>query len=162
MPRNPSKRPCAVPGCRAWARRGSALCASHERSRILQKGAKQVMPLFYAVASHPPAEGVPSFENGLAVIDAELRRLFEAREQFMAWVAQARDEGERLTPAQFLRAWNDSTTRVIQLLRARRELTSGSAEDGLFNAVYDALEAMLPKEASSTEGGGDAQEHPGS
>lgn len=29
MPRNPNKRPCAVPGCRAWAVRGGSVCGSH-------------------------------------------------------------------------------------------------------------------------------------
>lgn len=32
MPRNASKRPCAVEGCRAWAMRGEEVCASHRRA----------------------------------------------------------------------------------------------------------------------------------
>ncbi|MBC7315669.1 MAG: hypothetical protein H5T70_04530 [Chloroflexi bacterium] len=156
MPRNPAKRPCAFPGCRAWARRGSAWCASHERSRALQGNAELVLPLFRALAKSDTAP--PPLDDDLALIEEELKRLFEARERFLAWVIKALEEDGRVTPTQFLRAWNDSTARVIHLLRARRELTGGgSAEDGLFNAVYDALEAMLPKEGAPVEGGTDAQ-----
>ncbi len=154
MPRNPAKRRCTFPGCRAWARRGSDWCASHERSRALQEGADLVLPLLRALAHKESTP--PPLDDDLALIEEELKRLFEARQQFLAWVAKAREENDRVTPTQFLRAWNDSTARVIQLLRARRDLTGGgSAEDGLFNAVYDALEALLPKE-SVPEGGSDA------
>lgn len=30
MPKNPQKRKCAHPGCRAWARRGSEFCQAHQ------------------------------------------------------------------------------------------------------------------------------------
>lgn len=169
MPANPDKRRCVFPGCRAWARRGGSLCASHGRARALRQAGAMVLPLFEAVAqadppaprraclTDPPAPQPPydpaTLHDDLALIDEELRRLYEARAQFMAWVEQARqeDHGAQVTPSSFLRAWNDSTARVIQLLRARRELTGGAArpEDGLFDAVYDALEALLPAEGES-------------
>lgn len=176
MPRNPAKRRCVFPDCRAWARRGGSLCASHGRARALRQAGELVLPLFEAVAeAEPPAApagasarrawlaGPPTdrppydpatLHDDLALIDEELRRLFEARAQFLAWVEQARqeDRGAQVTPSSFLRAWNDSSARVIQLLRARRELTGAARpEDSLFNAVYDALEAMLPQEAVPQE-----------
>ena len=158
MPRNPEKRRCVFPECRAWARRGGSLCASHGRAKALRQAGALVLPLFEAVAqaepaaapagAQPPAYDPATLHDDLALIDEELRRLFEARAQFMAWVEQARqqDRGAQVTPSSFLRAWNDSSARVVQLLRARRELTGGAGrpEDGLFNAVYDALEALLP------------------
>jgi hypothetical protein len=174
MPRNPAKRRCVYPGCRAWARRvcdadrdPAGLCSSHARARALQAGGELVLPLLRAVTEIGPtapsgtrphqrawlaghaAPAPPALDDDLGLIDEELRRLFEARAQFLAWVEQARQEGDdgaRVTPTSFLRAWNDSTTRVIQLLRARRDLTgSARGEDSLFDAVYDALEAMLPQ-----------------
>jgi hypothetical protein len=84
-----------------------------------------------------------------AVLDEELARLLAARELFMAWVERtASAEGRAsLTPAQFLRAWGESTGRVIQLLRARRELAGGSETDALLDAVYAELEAELLRAA---------------
>ncbi len=84
-------------------------------------------------------------DNDRAVIDEELARLLAARELFMAWVERTSQEEGRdsLTPAQFLRAWGESTGRVIQLLKARRELGGGSQTDALLDAVYAELEAEL-------------------
>ena len=50
MPRNPDKRHCQVPGCRAWAKRGHDLCASHLRSRALRENGSQIMPLLQALS----------------------------------------------------------------------------------------------------------------
>jgi hypothetical protein len=38
MPRNPNKRRCAVPGCRAWAMRGSHVCGSHRNESPAPSG----------------------------------------------------------------------------------------------------------------------------
>ena len=83
-------------------------------------------------------------EDDLTIIERELARLFAVRELFLGWVQDLRaapGSGSGL-PAQFLRAWGDSTGRVIQLLRARRDLT-GSRQDALLDAVYDELEQYL-------------------
>jgi hypothetical protein len=80
----------------------------------------------------PAGPGEPT-----AIIDAELARLFAARELFMTWV----DSGAAdITPAAFLRAWGDSTARVLALLRARRELSADGTLDALLQAVYEHLE----------------------
>ncbi len=144
MPRNSAKRRCSLPGCRAWALRSGEWCAAHARARALQARPDLVLPLLQAVAHHPP------LGDDLAVIEEELSRLYQARQCFVEWIEQARaEQGEgraAVTPAQFLRAWNDSTARVVQLLRARRELTaSKGGQDSLFDAVYDALEAEWDK-----------------
>lgn len=109
----------------------------------------------------PPTDPTPSHgfvarprhPDDLALIEQELHRLFEARRIFSAWVDSARSDpdgaGARLNPAQFLRAWNDSTTRVVQLVRARRELAMGDQGGfsgpwgALLAAVFDELEATL-------------------
>ncbi len=84
-------------------------------------------------------------DTDLALLDRELASLLAAREACRAWAERmAAQEGHSaLNPAQFLRAWSDSTGRVIQLLKARRELTSVGAEDALLEAVYAELEAEL-------------------
>lgn len=80
-----------------------------------------------------------------AVIEAELRNLLAVRRLFVAWMlTRAGDDGGTpdIDPARFLRAWNDSVTRVIQLLRARRDLAGqdGGQWAALIDAVYDQLE----------------------
>ncbi len=82
--------------------------------------------------------------DDLALINQELASLLAARETFRAWCERMAQEGGRgLNPAQFLRAWSDSTGRVIQLLKARRELGGVGEADALLDAVYAELEAEL-------------------
>ncbi|MHB0857309.1 MAG: hypothetical protein ACYC5M_07035 [Anaerolineae bacterium] len=82
-------------------------------------------------------------------IDEELRLLLEARAYFEAWAKELREGGKgSLSPAQYMRAWNDSTTRVVQLLRARRALAVEDDEaQGPFGAliadVYDITDGLL-------------------
>jgi len=78
-----------------------------------------------------------------AVIEAEMLSLLTLRSLVLAWIresrqlepvgGQAQDPG---SPARFMRAWNDSVSRIVQLLRARRDL----AEDKL---LADALDMIL-------------------
>mgnify|MGYP005851237617 FL=1 len=80
----------------------------------------------------------------LAVIDEELRSLFIARALFLSWLADGEEHeaAERIQPAAFMRAWSESSHRVVQLLRARRDLTRGSGE--LDAIVEDVRQLMLP------------------
>ncbi len=39
MPRNPDKRRCEVPGCRAWAMRGHTRCRAHRDAELGPRGA---------------------------------------------------------------------------------------------------------------------------
>ena len=78
-----------------------------------------------------------------AVIEAEMLSLLTLRSLVLAWIresrqreppnGQAQDPG---SPARFMRAWNDSVSRIVELLRARRDL----AEDKF---LADALEMIL-------------------
>jgi hypothetical protein len=144
MPKNPKKRHCEVEGCRAWARRGESLCASHLSSRAVQERSELILPLLRAVSRRLEDLDL----DDLRVIDEELRQLFMARATFMRWLDElrAQPEGESPGPSQFLRAWNDSTSRVVQLLRARRELAPDlvGGKEGefgeLIRSVYDELE----------------------
>jgi len=101
---------------------------------------------FPSGGAEPADAGGEAQEGDLAIIERELARLFAVRELFLSWVQELRSSegrGAAGLPAQFLRAWGDSTGRVIQLLRARRDL-GGARSDALLDAVYAELEAMLP------------------
>lgn len=177
MPRNPNKRPCQVPGCKAWAKHGQALCASHLASRAIGGKPDRVLPLLRLTATPPDdatgATGQPVGDD-LAVIEDELRQLLAARALFMDWLhsLRAEEDPERptVTPTQFLRAWSDSATRVVQLLRARAELRGGQAGalDALMQSVYDEMEALVDEDAASQktatdstaeEKGADGEDH---
>jgi hypothetical protein len=98
---------------------------------------------------HALAEGQHSGSlEDAEIIEAELLNLLAARRLFVYWIANGSREDTKkgalagVKPTQFLRAWNDSVTRVIQLLRARRDLTEegGGEWDALMDKVYDQLE----------------------
>ncbi len=159
MSTNRNKRACALPGCRAWAKRGETLCSSHLRSGAVRRHSGQVLPLLRAVATPatlPPGQGTGP-EGAIEVIDRELEQLLEARRFFRSWVEDQRRREERgdlsgedgpraLSPAQFMHAWNGSTMRVIQLVKARRELLGdgASAADALIQQVLDEVAQGLP------------------
>ena len=87
-----------------------------------------------AQLAQAPTEGLAP--DPTAIIDRELARLFAARELFMQWVESGNAD---IPPHAFLRAWGDSTTRVLALLKARRDLATDSTMDALLDAVYNAL-----------------------
>jgi len=77
------------------------------------------------------------------VIEQELTGLLQARSYFCDWIDELRREGNprSATPAQYLRAWNDSTTRVIQLLHARKALRpTNTGFETLFDQVLKELD----------------------
>lgn len=84
--------------------------------------------------------------SDLAAINQELERLREGRQYFMEWVTEFRDQepAERrgLSPWAFLTAWNDSTARIIYLMRERRSLSGQKATefDPIMEAVFDQME----------------------
>jgi len=135
------KRPCAVQGCKAWAKHGEQLCAAH----------------WHQARRHDP--GVPellkdvrqeAIRDDLALIQEELDRLMRTREEFRNWAFELRQRdreddaaGElkrlRIHPNQFLAAWERVTARIVQLIRARHQLLQDrpAQEDGLVEAVMD-------------------------
>jgi hypothetical protein len=167
------KRPCAIAGCRAWAKRGESLCASHLRSNTIRRHSREVLPLLRATSQTPlPPPGQAAGEGGVEVIDRELEQLLEARRFFRCWVEQQRrreesgeaQDGPRpLSPAQFMQAWNSSTTRVIELVKARRELlgSGANAADALIQEVLDEVAQGLPGDLPDDASRADADVAPG-
>ncbi|MHB9032511.1 MAG: hypothetical protein ACYC6L_05640 [Anaerolineae bacterium] len=126
MPRNPAKRRCQAPTCRSWARRGSAYCSSHTP----RPGAP------------PPPEPDPL--DDLSLLAEEVLRLLEARAEFQAWAREQRAAGAEgeLNPLQFLKAWGDASARLVQLIRARRELAPrGDPLEALAESIWQELQA---------------------
>ena len=144
MPRNPDKQRCGIPGCKAWAMRNHGYCTSHLRKlcdRALRGGDEHgLLPrLVYAMDAASRRHDL----GDLDVIDEELRSLFAVRSLFLAWVKEHQGVASPLQepPTRFLRAWSDSSGRVIQLLRARREL-GGGAETS-FEALMETVRTKV-------------------
>jgi len=110
-------------------------------------------------ADEPRAAAGPTAGDAARVLDEELLALLATRRYLLDWVAALREEDQpRLagTPAQFLRAWSDSTARVIELLKARQALAAATDDtDALLEEVVAALEA-----SPGLRSGGDAPEVP--
>ena len=147
MPRNPDKKKCKAIGCKAWAKRGEEFCSSHLHSAIADEGADLLVPLLQAMDR--AVENLPSPD--VEVINEELRNLFRSRAMYLRWLQRLRDEvgNGHINPTQVLRAWNDSTTRLLQLLRARRAL--GGTEMGDLAELLDSAFSILEK--APPEGG---------
>ncbi len=140
MPTHAEKRRCAVPGCRAWARRGGTHCAAHSPDPK-----HWLRPLFALLERAPSAE---EDIDEARLIDDEVRMIARVRQMALAWAAGEAGAGggeASLAPAEFLRLWNALAGRMSQLLQARQKLRGAS--DGSFGAlmdqVYDAMEALL-------------------
>ena len=151
MPRNPDKKPCAMPGCKARAKHGHELCASHLTMGVVPGTPDLVVPLLRAIGDQVDAPDLADAD----VIEQELRQLLSARALFISWLQKARqtelETGKSVvTPVQFLRAWTDSYSRMVALLKARADLRAGAvgvgdgAFSGLLNSIYDQIEALLP------------------
>ena len=130
-----------------------------ESLRVFRGGsARSSDPLLRMIESLADQMDDVAQADDLALIGQELAHLYAARWAFLRWVQDGRDdEGQRdaqeadqaasaVPPARFLKAWSDSTARVIQLLRARRDLVGqgkGEAIRGLDEAL-DLLAATYP------------------
>lgn len=128
--------------------RGEELCEAHRRAMGGgMKGAGDlVLPLLAAVKE-------ARRDDNLAVLEQELEQLQLARALFLEWL-RSMEEADALAPARFLRAWNDSTTRVVQLVKARRMVAGQSDRLEEIEEVLAALESHY----DVLSGGGDANE----
>jgi len=137
-------RRCIYRDCRAWAMRGGLLCVAHQK--------------MVGRESRAAADALgPMRDQGLledvALIDAELDRLLEARDEFKKWALELRDRDNaeddanrlkrmRIRPGDYIRAWDRVSARIVQLMKARRELLgpgTATQPDGLVEAVLDDL-----------------------
>ncbi len=136
-----------------------------------------------AAAEHSVRVGGAASEGAGAadaahLIDLELVVLLEGRRYFLDWVEDLRGERESAepsapratgassagnSPAQFLRAWSDSTARVIQLLKARQALSAADdGSDALLLEVVAELERSpgLLVDSDPADAAGEATDDP--
>ncbi len=112
MPRNPGKRRCSRPGCRAWARRGGELCRAH--------------------APRDPARG----EAPLPTLESEIR-LLAGRRDDLDGVLKKRI-GDDLETGEALRylATLSQVGRTLFMMLLQRAAATGAADlERFFGAV---------------------------
>jgi hypothetical protein len=190
MAKRSERRICAQEGCRAWAMRGARFCVAHRRRKAPHaergEGAGGGPSPLQRLLAHSAAEDVGA---DLPLIDRELAALLDARHYFLSWVAELRaaedagpddpgpgrpgpgrpgparpgpTSGGRAgaQPAQFLRAWNDSSARIVALLRARRALAGGhEAFDALVDEIIAELEVPVEAPTADRAAAGGAHDH---
>jgi len=140
MPRNPSKRPCAVPGCRAWAMRGETVCAAHRS----------------AAPPHREPEGPVQARPLTAdyTLDDLAAHAALALNRLQAWYeAHAADEGPRWMLA-YVRQLYGCLARLAELWKQRASLGEGELTAALNGALAELRNECAPEE---WDGGGTRQ-----
>jgi len=143
MPRNPNKRRCAQPGCRAWAMADSPYCRAHRS-------------MGGALPAAPSTAGESPLGIYAAALTPEERRLLEqcgdqldlAPEIWLLRIMSRRlflalsgEDADRETIRRLASVLYQGLARLAELSRARRAL-SGEAADGLAGALAQALEEI--------------------
>jgi hypothetical protein len=161
MSRSERKQRCAMPGCKAWAVADHDCCAAHLSQVRALSWEALLRALEGAMQSAWGADAGPP--DDLAVLNAELRDLYAVRALYLAWLrehaaASDEDAAPPEPPSRLLRAWAETTARVIQLVRARRALSAVTATsfDALMQDVLDKVDVLL---ATGEEG--EPQRHRG-
>ena len=145
MPKNPDKRHCQVPGCRAWAIRGSdpPLCSPHSRHNGLALLDNQNARThgFYSRVIHPHEladllehGGATALDSEIAIARVALRRLFD-------YLAQSFD----LRPLDYARLANvafHGVRTIARLQRDRQTLVAAASEDLFSEAINYALDEL--------------------
>ncbi|MGQ9584825.1 MAG: hypothetical protein ACUVXG_05440 [Anaerolineae bacterium] len=146
MPRNPHKRRCTFPGCRAWAVRGGERCSAHrqdptppptpgppaERPGLLPPG-------FYAEAFRPEelARLAPLLDH--LSLDDEIWMVRMINDRLLRRLAEGPVDDTLLLG--LTRLLYEGSGRVARLLRDRRAI-SGDAEEGFAQAMGRVLDEL--------------------
>ena len=133
MPSDASRRCSAVTKagepCRAWAVRGSELCAAHSRSVGAPVGNQnRVTHGFYSVIK-------------LSGIDDVVDDLMQKQEQLSAYIAEHAADLESDDLVKLLALSAQNASRLGRLLRDKRML-SGDTTDGLIRAINRVLDEI--------------------
>jgi hypothetical protein len=153
MPRNPEKTPCTVPGCRAWAIRGSdpPRCSPHSsRAGAPPANHNHLVHGFYATTLHPQELADLAAYAGDTTIDAEIAIARIALRRIMGMLLTGFSPGPEPRPldtldyARFAGLAFQGAAVVSRLLRARHDL-GGDRSDSI-QAIFDEALAELTEE----------------
>jgi hypothetical protein len=151
MPRNPNKTPCNVPGCKAWAIRGSdpPLCSPHSRGTVGAPPGNQNRRThgFYANVLRRDELADLVACAGDTTLDAEIAITRVALRRALAMLLSGRTPGpdpHRLDATDVARliglAFRGAGA-ISRLLRARQALAPDSGEPFL-SVIHDALDKL--------------------
>ena len=149
MPRNPDKRPCSVPDCRAWAVRDSdpPLCAAHipESARGAPPGNRNAMVHgFYASTLHPDDLATLDEEATASSLDGEILIIRIALRRLQHMILSGASPGpnprrlEANDYARFIGLTFQGANTLSRLLRVRWELPD-NPWDRIMDAALDSL-----------------------
>ena len=149
------------PGCRAWAKRGQDLCASHSKragaSGDLRTsvGAPQgnqnaIKHGFYAdersVGRPSPAGGRIEIRT-VPTLDDEIALLASRRDAVDRWMMARLDAGEEIDVLKYLALIGQIGSRIARMLKTRDALGgSGDVIEGMFSEVLDLLNERIEVE----------------
>jgi len=153
MARNPDKKKCAYPGCRAWAKKGENLCASHSRSAKVgapRGNTNAVKHGFYGVAlppSPPVDQGGRVEIRVVPTLDDEIALLASRRDAVDRWMMARMEAGEPVEVLKYLALIGQIGSRIARMLKTRDALGgSGDVIEGLFCEVLDLLDERIEVE----------------
>ncbi len=138
MPRNPNKRACAYPGCRAWAMRGGTLCATHAG-----RGPRPKLPAEVTAAPEPAPE-----EMRMPTLEEEISFL-AARRDMVDKLLQERVSDSKCSTAEALRYLTvlAQVGKSLAGMLVQRAATSGADElERFFEAVARRVHELQPKD----------------
>ncbi len=156
MPRNPHKTRCSVPGCRAWARRGSQppLCSAHAGDRVGAPPGNQNRRIhgFYATTLHPQELSDLATCASATTLDAEIAITRVALRRIFGMLLTGLTPGPNPRPldahdyARFVGLAFQGAGAISRLLRARHALSPG--DPGEVHVPMGAILDQLSKDWS--------------
>ncbi len=149
MGRNPNKKKCAHPGCRAWAKRGGNLCVSHSKTGKVgaPKGNRNAGK--HGFSGSPPLNP-PRERNGgegprvelrtVPTLDDEIALLASRRDAVDQWMLDRLAAGEEVDVLRYLALIGQIGSRIARMLKTRDALGgSGDMIEALFAEALDLL-----------------------
>lgn len=136
MSRNPDKKKCAHPGCRAWAKRGETVCSSHcKPSRV---GAPRGN--VNAVRHGLYGAGSPGDIGPVPTLNDEIRFLASRRDAVDQWIVERLAAGAEVDVLRYLALIGEIGSRIARMLKIRSVL--GESSDVLEQIFEEALDLL--------------------
>lgn len=126
MPRNPDKRKCSFPDCKAWSMKGGHLCTAHAR--------QFAVPVRLSAIPLPTVHELPTLEQ-------QIRDLVARRQRLDKWLLQTvLAEGESIDLLQHSKLTSTITARIFRMLTRYTQIVNAQREDASWiEEVYEGL-----------------------